>query len=73
MLGCGEARWLALGSLGLGTLLYVAALTATLGWTADLRRRGVEATAARDWYLLVALIGLPIAPMLAFTMLAALR
>lgn len=72
-LGCGQARDLALGSLGLGAVLYVAALTATLIWAARLRRGGGDPRAVRDWYLLVAVIGLPLAPMLAFTLLSALR
>lgn len=58
----------------LGALLYVAALSGVLAWTAGLRRRGVaDARAARDWYLLAAAIGLPVAPLLAFTLVSALR
>jgi len=73
-LGCGGARDLALGSFALGALLYLGALSGTLAWVARLQDRGVaDQAAARDWYLLVALIGLPLAPMLAFTLLSALR
>ena len=54
--------------------LYVLGLSAVLAWVGGLRRRGVaNGVAARDWYLLAALVGLPIAPLLAFTLLSALR
>ena len=67
-------RPLALGVLGLGAGLYVAGLSAVLAWVSGLRRRGVaDSTAARDWYLLAAAVGVPIAPLLAFTLLSALR
>ena len=63
-----------LGVLGLGAALYVGALTAVLAWVSGLRRRGVaDPRAARDWYLLAAAVGLPIAPLLAFTLVSALR
>ena len=43
-------------------------------WTASLRARGVaDARAARDWYLLAAVLGLLVAPLLAFTLVSALR
>ena len=62
------------GVLGFAALLYVAGLSAVLAWVSGLRRRGVaDATAARDWYLLAAGVGLPVAPLLAFTLLSALR
>jgi len=52
----------------------VAGLSAVLAWVSGLRRRGVaDGTAARDWYLLAAAVGVPIAPLLAFTLLSALR
>jgi hypothetical protein len=61
-------------AIGLGAGLYVIGLSAVLSWVRSLRRRGVaDARAARDWYLLAAIIGLPIAPLLAFTMASALR
>jgi hypothetical protein len=60
--------------LGLGALLYVAGLSGVVAWVGGLRRRGVaDRTAARDWYLLAAAVGLPIAPLLAFTLVSALR
>ena len=54
--------------------LYVVGLSAVLAWTSGLRRRGVaDASAARDWYGLAALVGLVVAPLLAFTLISALR
>lgn len=71
---CASLRPFALGVLGLGVVLYVVGLSAVLAWVAGLRRRGVaDATAARDWYLLAAVVGLPVAPLLAFTLVSALR
>jgi hypothetical protein len=62
------------GVLGFAALLYVAGLSAVLAWVSGLRRRGVaDAAAARDWYLLAAAAGLPVAPLLSFTLLSALR
>lgn len=58
----------------LAAALYVTGLSAVLAWTRRLRRRGLaDARAARDWYLLAALLGLPVAPLLAFTLASALR
>lgn len=60
--------------VALAALLYVTGLSAVLAWTAGLRRRRLaDARAARDWYLLAALVGLPVAPLLAFTLASALR
>jgi hypothetical protein len=43
-------------------------------WTAGLESRGVaDARASRDWYLLAAALGLLVAPLLAFTLVSALR
>lgn len=71
---CQAVRPFAVGVLLLAAALYVTGLTAVLAWTNGLRRRGVaDATAARDWYLLAAVIGLPVAPLLAFTLASALR
>jgi len=71
---CVTLRPFILGVLGLGAGLYVAGLSAVLAWVTGLRRRGVaDAIAARDWYLLAAGVGLPVAPLLAFTILSALR
>jgi hypothetical protein len=62
------------GVLGLGVALYVIGLSGVLAWVSGLRRRGLaDGVAARDWYLLAAVVGLPIAPLLAFTILSALR
>lgn len=63
-----------IGVLGLAAVLYVLGLSAVLAWVSGLRRRGLaDRVAARDWYLLAALVGLPVAPLLAFTLLSALR
>jgi hypothetical protein len=63
-----------LSVLGLGAALYLIGLSAVLTWVSGLRRRGLgDAVAARDWYLLAAGVGLPIAPLLAFTIVSALR
>lgn len=71
---CGALRDLLLAMAGLSPTLYVGGLSAVLSWTTRLRRRGLaDARAARDWYLLAALAGLPVAPLLAFTLLSALR
>ncbi len=71
---CVTLRPFILGVLGLGAGLYVAGLSAVQAWVTGLRRRGVaDAIAARDWYLLAAGVGLPVAPLLAFTILSALR
>ncbi|MEO8251173.1 MAG: hypothetical protein ABI978_01720 [Chloroflexota bacterium] len=60
--------------LGLGALLYVTGLSAVLAWVSGLRRRGLaDRVAARDWYLLAAAVGLVVAPLLAFTLVSALR
>jgi hypothetical protein len=71
---CVTIRPFAVGVLGLAALLYVAGLSTVLAWVGGLRRRGVaDGTATRDWYLLAAVIGLPVAPLLAFTLVSALR
>jgi hypothetical protein len=71
---CVTLRPFILGVLGLGAALYVVGLSAVLGWVTGLRRRGLaDPRAARDWYLLAAGVGLPIAPLLAFTLVSALR
>jgi len=62
------------GVLALAAVLYVLGLSAVLAWVSGLRRRGVaDGVATRDWYLLAALVGLPVAPLLAFTVVSALR
>ena len=71
---CVKTRPFTLGVLGLAAGLYLLGLSAILAWVGGLRRRGLaNGVAARDWYLLAALVGLPIAPLLAFTLLSALR
>jgi hypothetical protein len=60
--------------VGLAALLYVIGLSAVLWWVRGLRaRRVADGRAARDWYLLVAVIGLVVAPLLSFTLVSALR
>jgi hypothetical protein len=71
---CAGVRPFALGVVGFAALLYVGGLSAVLAWVVGLQRRGVaNSAAARDWYLLAAAVGLPVAPLLAFTLLSALR
>ena len=71
---CSTARPLALSTLGLAVVLYVGGLTAVLAWVGGLIRRGVaDRTAARDWYLVAAAVGLVAAPLLAFTLVSAFR
>lgn len=71
---CDRVRPLAVAVLALGAALYVTGLSAVLAWTRRLQRRGLaDARAARDWYLLAAVVGLPAAPLLAFTIVSALR
>ena len=71
---CDGVRPFAVGVIGLAAVLYVGALSAVRWWTNGLRTRGVaDARAARDWYLLVAALGLLAAPLLAFTLVSALR
>ena len=71
---CGAVRPFAIGVVLLSSVLYVAGLSGVLAWTDGLRRRGVaDARSARDWYALAAVLGLLIAPMLAFTLISALR
>ena len=71
---CTEVRPFVIGVVGLAAVLYVVALSGVRWWTRGLMRRGVaDARAARDWYLLVAGLGLLAAPLLAFTTVSALR
>jgi hypothetical protein len=71
---CARVRPFAVGVVGLAALLYVVGLSAVRWWTTALRRRGVaDVRAARDWYLLAGGLGLLIAPLLAFTLVSALR
>jgi len=71
---CTEVRPFVIGVVALAAVLYVGALSGVRWWTRGLMRRGVaDARAARDWYLLVAGLGLLAAPLLAFTTVSALR
>jgi hypothetical protein len=71
---CAEVRPFATGVVGLAAVLYVAGLSGVRWWTGGLLRRGVaDARAARDWYLLAAALGLLAAPLLAFTLVSAVR
>jgi hypothetical protein len=71
---CEEIRPLAVAVVGLSAVLYVTLLSGVRAWSAGLRRRGLtDGVAARDWYLLAAAIGLVVAPLLAFTIVSAVR
>lgn len=71
---CARLRPLATAVLGLSAVIYVTSLSVVLWWTRGLRRRGLgDDSASRDWYLLAAGIGLVVAPLLAFTIVSALR
>ena len=60
--------------MALAATIYVVGLSAVRWWTNGLRARGIaDARAARDWYLLAAALGLLVAPLLAFTLVSALR
>jgi hypothetical protein len=60
--------------VGLGVVLYVVGLSAVVAWVLRLRRRRVgKPAAAREWYLIAAILGVPIALLLAFTLVSALR
>lgn len=71
---CDRVRPFAVGVVLLAAGLYVTGLSGVVAWTGSLRRRRVaDSRAARDWYLLAAGLGLLAAPLLAFTLLSALR
>lgn len=71
---CASVRPFAVGVVAVAAAVYVVGLSGVRTWTAGLRRRGVaDARAARDWYLLAAIIGLLVSPLLAFTLVSALR
>lgn len=70
---CDAVRPIGIGVVGVGAALYVVGLSAVLAWTRGLQRRGADPRGARDWYLLAAGLGLVIAPLLAFTLISALR
>jgi hypothetical protein len=59
---------------GVGALLYVGGLSAVVAWLRRVRRRRLgDPAAAREWYLLAAVLGAPVALLLAFTLVSALR
>lgn len=71
---CERVRPLGIGVALVAGALYVGGLSAVRAWTAGLvRRRVADVRAARDWYLLAASLGLLVAPLLAFTLVSALR
>jgi len=72
-LDCGPARDLVLALAALSAVLYVALLSAVVAWSARFARQpGVDPSGARDWYVVAAVVGLVITPLLAFTILAGL-
>jgi hypothetical protein len=72
-LDCGPARDEVLAVLVLAALLYVALLSAVVWWWSRVARRpGVDPSGGRDWYLVAAVGGLVIAPLLAVVILAGL-
>jgi hypothetical protein len=71
---CEKVRPFGIGVVAVAAILYVSGLSAVRWWTLDLQRRRLADTrAARDWYLLAAGLGLLAAPLLAFTLVSALR
>jgi hypothetical protein len=70
---CGPAQAVILSVAPLAAILYVALLSAVVAWSRRLAHRpNPDPTGGRDWYLVVAVIGLAIAPLLAFNILAGL-
>ena len=60
--------------VGVGALLYLIGLSAVLAWVRRVQRRRLgDPGTAREWYVLAAVIGAPIALLLAFTLVSALR
>ena len=71
---CDDVRPFAIAVVALSALLYVGGLSAVRWWTTGLVGRGVaDPRATRDWYLLAAVIGMAIAPLLAFTLVSGVR
>ncbi|MGH2489679.1 MAG: hypothetical protein ACRDFR_08705 [Candidatus Limnocylindria bacterium] len=70
---CGPIQAVVLALAPLTAVVYVALLSAVLAWSWRLSRRpNPDPTGGRDWYAVVALVGLVIAPLLAFSILAGL-
>lgn len=72
-LDCGGIQRVALTVAPLAAILYVALLSAVVAWSRRLARRpNPDPTGGRDWYVVAAVIGVPIAGLLAFNILAGL-
>jgi hypothetical protein len=70
-LDCGPGRSFVLATLTLATVLYLVLLTAVVAWWSRVARRpGVDPAGGRDWYVVAAVVGLVIAPLLAVVVLA---
>ena len=70
---CGPFRDLVLALIPLAAILYVALLTGVIVWASRLAAKpNADPRGGRDWYVVAALVGLVIAPLLAFTILAGL-
>lgn len=72
-LDCGPIQQVVLAVAPLAAILYVGLLSAVVAWSYRLARRShPDPTGGRDWYLVAAVVGVPVAPLLAFTILAGL-
>lgn len=72
-LDCGGVQRIVLAVAPLAAILYVSLLSAVVAWSSRLSRRpNPDPTGGRDWYVLVAVIGVPITALLAFNILAGL-
>jgi hypothetical protein len=70
---CGPIQAVVLSVAPLAAVLYVALLSAVVAWSRRLARRpNPDPTGGRDWYILAAVIGVPMAALLAFNILAGL-
>lgn len=70
---CDTLHDLLLALVPLAAVLYVALLSAVVAWSARLARRpNADPHGGRDWYVVAAVVGIPIAPLAAFTILAGL-
>ena len=67
-LDCAGLQRITLRVLSTAAVLYVLLLSGVVAWA---RRSPAARQAARDWYLLAALVGLPLAPLTAFSLIAA--
>lgn len=71
-LDCGPIQAVVLSVAPLAAILYVALLSAVVAWSQRLARRPNPEPTGGDWYLVAAVIGMAIAPLLAFNILAGL-